>query len=173
MPAPAIATIVLAVVVVLVLAGFLLAIARVLLDVHRKLGPVIEAVGMIASQAKPVDPVVRSITSNLATAQGGLSSLLESKVGVDGAAQLVASVDPLAKESPSPRSFARADEFDDEPSPHEPSPHSFARADQDELGADSNLADDSDLGDDSDPKKRAHRPFPGGGGGGIHFGSRD
>lgn len=168
MPAPAIATIVLAVVVVLVLAGFLLAIARVLLDVHRKLGPVIEAVGMIASQAKPVDPVVRSITSNLATAQGGLSSLLESKVGVDGAAQLVASVDPLAKESPSPRSFARADEFDDEPSPH-----SFARADQDALGADSNLADDSDLGDDSDQKERAHRPFPGGGGGGIRFGSRD
>lgn len=168
MPAPAIATIVLAVVVVLVLAGFLLAIARVLLDVHRKLGPVIEAVGMIASQAKPVDPVVRSITGNLATAQDGLSSLLESKVGVDGAAQLVASVDPLAKESPSPRSFARADEFDDEPSPH-----SFARADQDALGADSNLADDSDLGDDSDQKERARRPFPGGGGGGIRFGSRD
>lgn len=168
MPAPAIATIVLAVVVVLVLAGFLLAIARVLLDVHRKLGPVIEAVGMIASQAKPVDPVVRSITGNLATAQDGLSSLLESKVGVDGAAQLVASVDPLAKESPSPRSSARADEFDDEPSPH-----SFARADQDALGADSNLAGDSDPGDDSDPKERAHRPFPGGGGGGIRFGSRE
>ena len=97
MPAPAIVLIILVVVIVLVLAGFLLTIAKVLLDVNKRLGAVIGAVGTIASRTEPVNPAVQSINSNLGTARDVLTSLLVSKVGANGAAQLVASVDPLAE----------------------------------------------------------------------------
>jgi len=97
MPAAAVVTIILAVVVVLVLAFFLLATARVLARVNTQLAAVIDAVGTIATRTEPVDSVVRSINSNLATARDVLSSLLVSKVGSDGAADLIASVDPLAQ----------------------------------------------------------------------------
>ena len=97
MPAAAVVTIIAAVVVILVLAAFLLAIVRVLVGVNRTLGTVTGAVDTIISKTQPVDSVVRSIDGNLATARDVLSSLLESKVGADGAAQLVASVDPLAQ----------------------------------------------------------------------------
>ncbi len=96
MPAAAIATIILAVVVVLVLAIALLAIARVLVDVNKQLGAVIGAVGEITARTEPVNDVVGSIDTDLGTARDVLTSLLESKVGADGAAELIASVDPLA-----------------------------------------------------------------------------
>jgi hypothetical protein len=99
MPAAAVVTIIAAVVVVLVLAGFLLTIARVLVQVNRQVEAIIAAVGTIAAETKPVNPAVRSIDDNLGAARDVLSSLLESKVGADGAAELVASVDPLAEPS--------------------------------------------------------------------------
>jgi ABC-type multidrug transport system fused ATPase/permease subunit len=105
MPAAAVVTIIVAVVVVLVLAGFLLVIARVLGDVNKKLGAVMAAVGTITSQTKPVDSVVRSISGNLASAENDLNALLESKVGADRAAELIASVDPLG-ENPAPDAAA-------------------------------------------------------------------
>ncbi len=91
----AIVTIIAAVLVVLVLAAFLLTIARVLAGVDTTLAAVITAVGTIAAKTEPVGYVVDSLNSNLATASGALSSLLESKVGAEGAATLVRSVDPL------------------------------------------------------------------------------
>jgi len=97
MPAAAVLTIIAAVVVIVVLAVFLLTIARVLLGVNRQLEAVIASVGTIATKTEPVNGVVRSITGNLGSAADELSSLLESKVGADGAAELVASVDPLAE----------------------------------------------------------------------------
>ena len=100
MPAAAVVTIIAAVVVVLVLAGFLLTIARVLVHVNRQVEAIIAAVGTIATETKPVNPAVRSIDDNLGAARDVLTSLLESKVGADGAAQLVASVDPLAEAPP-------------------------------------------------------------------------
>ena len=119
MPTAALVTIIAAVVVVLVLAGFLLTIARVLAGVNRTLGAVVGAVGTIASKTQPVDSAVRSIDGNLATAKEGLSALLEKKVGADAAAQLVASVDPLAQAPPEedPRSepFAQPSDQDDSP----------------------------------------------------------
>ncbi len=112
MPTAAIVTIIIAVVVVLVLAAFLLTIARVLVDVHKKLeAGVIAAVGTIVEKTAPVNGVVQSIDGNLGSARDTLSSLLESKVGADGAARLVASVDPLAESSAvedSPIRYARA-----------------------------------------------------------------
>lgn len=105
MTAAAIVTIIAVVLVVLVIVGFLIAIARVLVGVNKTLGTVIEAVGAIASKTEPVAYVVDSLTSNLGKASGTLTSLLESKVGAAGAAELVASVDPLAtagRPSPAP-----------------------------------------------------------------------
>ncbi len=125
MPTEALVTIIAAAVVVLVLAGFLLTIARVLAGVNRTLGAVIGAVGTIASQTQPIESAVRSIDGNLATASEGLSALLEKKVGADAAAQLVASVDPLARARPQedPRSERFAQPSDPGPSP-EVSPQS-------------------------------------------------
>ena len=100
MPAAGYVTVALAVVVVLVLAAFLLGIARVLIDVNKRLDNVIGAVGSIASATEPVDGVVRSINGNLATARDVLNGLLESKVGANGAAELVASVDPMVESPP-------------------------------------------------------------------------
>jgi len=96
MSAAAIVTIILAVVVILVLAVSLLAVARVLVGVNGQLGSVIASVGKIATMTEPVNPVVKSIDGNLGTARDVLTSLLVSKVGVEGAAELVASVDPMA-----------------------------------------------------------------------------
>ncbi|MGI8623694.1 MAG: hypothetical protein ACR2NB_09470 [Solirubrobacteraceae bacterium] len=95
MPAAAIVTILAAVVVVVVLAVFLLAVARVLGDVGRQLEAVIGAVGTIAEKTEPVDSAVRSINRDLESASDALGVLLERKVGVTGAAELIASVDPL------------------------------------------------------------------------------
>jgi len=122
MSTAALVTIIAAVVVVLVLAGFLLTIARVLAGVNRTLGAVVGAVGTIASKTQPVDSAVRSIDGNLATAKEGLSALLEKKVGADAAAQLVASVDPLAQAPPEedPRSEPFAQPSDLAPSPPVP-----------------------------------------------------
>lgn len=117
MPAAAVVTIIAAVVVVLVLAGFLLAVARVLLGINRELEAVIGTVGTITSRTAPVNSVVGSISGNLATAEDGLTSLLASKLGADGAARLVASVDPLA-EAPAKEETPRRDR---EPEPP-PSP---------------------------------------------------
>jgi len=91
----AVTTIVIVVAIVLTLVGFLIAIARVLLGVQRALGGVIGAVGTIITKTEPVAYVVDSLNGNLDKASGGLTSLLESKVGAAGAAELVASVDPL------------------------------------------------------------------------------
>lgn len=96
MPAAAFATIVLVVIVVLVLAVFLLAIARVLVNVNQQLAAIIGAVGQITERTAPVNGVVASIDGNLKVASDVLSSLLVSKVGAAGAADLIASVDPLA-----------------------------------------------------------------------------
>lgn len=136
MPAAGMVTIALAVVVILVLAGFLLQVARVLVDVHRKLGTVIDAVATIASQAKPVEPVVRSIDENLATGREVLGSLLESKLGADGAAQLVASVDPLAEapaENHGPLPQDRVSQLGDEPADH-PAPEEEGPASYESFG---------------------------------------
>lgn len=117
MPAAAVVTIIAAVVVVLVLAGFLLAVARVLLGINRELEAVIGTVGTITSRTAPVNSVVGSISGNLATAEDGLTSLLASKLGADGAARLVASVDPLA-EAPAEEETPRRDrEAEPPPSP--------------------------------------------------------
>ncbi len=97
MPAAATVTIVLAVVVVLVLAVFLITTARVLVGVDKSLEAVLAAVGTIRAKTEPVNGVVESINTNLDSARDVLGSLLERKVGADGAAELVASVDPLAE----------------------------------------------------------------------------
>lgn len=97
MSAAAFVTILLAVVVILVLAGFLITVAKVLVDVNSALGTVIATVGTIATKTEPVNSVVESINGNLRTARDALTSLLESKVGATGAAELVASVDPMAE----------------------------------------------------------------------------
>jgi len=102
MPAAAVVTILAAVIIIVVLAVFLLAIARVLADVNRQLGTVIGAVGEIAARTKPVEGVVVSINRNLAAAASTLTGLLDSKVGAQGAAELVASVDPLAANGGAP-----------------------------------------------------------------------
>ncbi|MDQ3631686.1 MAG: hypothetical protein M3417_10550 [Actinomycetota bacterium] len=96
MPLAAEVTILLAVLIVLTLVGFLIAIARVLVGVQKALETVIAAVGTIVTRTEPVAYVVESLNGNLDKASGGLTSLLESKVGAAGAAELVASVDPLA-----------------------------------------------------------------------------
>ncbi len=98
MPAAAVFTIILAVVVILVLAVFLVTIARVLAGVRTSLDGVIAAVGTIGAKTEPVNGVVQSINTNLGGARDTLTSLLERKVGADGATELVASVDPLAEE---------------------------------------------------------------------------
>ncbi len=102
MNAAAIVTIIAIVLVVLVIVGFLLAIARVLVGVDKSIKVVIEAVGAITAKTEPVAYVVDSLNSNLDKASGTLTSLLESKVGAAGAAQLVASVDPLSPIGPTP-----------------------------------------------------------------------
>ena len=96
MDAAAVVTIAIATVVVLVLAAYLIAVIRVLVDTSGKLTTVIAAVGAIVQKTEPVEPVVRSINGSLTKAQDVLMSLLESKAGDQGAADLIASVDPLA-----------------------------------------------------------------------------
>ena len=95
MPLAAEVTILIAVVVVLTLVAFLVAIARVLVGVQRAHGTVIAAVGTIVSKTEPVAEVVASLNGHLDRASGGLTDLLESKLGASAAAELVASVDPL------------------------------------------------------------------------------
>lgn len=104
MTAAAVATIIIAVAIVLTLVGFLIAVARVLVAIHHALTTVIAAVGTIVTRTEPVAYVVDSLNSNLGKASGGLTSLLESKVGAAAAAELVASVDPLgaARVQPEP-----------------------------------------------------------------------
>lgn len=97
MSAAAIVTVAAVVVVILVLAGFLLAIMGVLVSANRRLKTVVAAIETVSSKTEPVDPLVRSIDSNLASARDALNGLLESKVGAGAAAELVASVDPLAE----------------------------------------------------------------------------
>jgi len=106
MSAPALVTIAAAVVVILVLAVFLLAVMRVLVGVNRTLKTVIGAIETVSSKTEPVDSLVRSIDGNLASARDTLNGLLQSKVGADGAAELVASVDPLAQARPQRRTPA-------------------------------------------------------------------
>ena len=98
MPDAAVVTIIVAAVIILVLAVFLLTIARVLVGVRKSLEGVIVAVGTIRAKTEPVNGVVESINTNLGGARDTLTSLLERKVGADGAAELVASVDPLAEQ---------------------------------------------------------------------------
>lgn len=164
MPAAAVVTIIAVVVVVLVLAGFLLTTARVLVHVNRQLEAVLAAVGTIASTTKAVNPAVRSIDSDLGTARDILASLLESKVGADGAAQLVASVDPLA-EAPAPERTrddpARVRRGDDLP----------PAADEPEAaGPEAAELEPAEVEPDLD---RSQRPFPGGGGGEIRLRDRE
>jgi hypothetical protein len=102
MSAAAAVSIFAAVVVVLVLAGFLLAIARVLAGVSKQLDVVIGAVGEIAARTAPVTGVVDSINNNLSASADLLTGLLVSKVGAEGAANLIASVDPLATNGAAP-----------------------------------------------------------------------
>lgn len=116
MSAAALVTIAAAVVVILALAGFLLAIMGVLVGVNRRLKTVVAAIETVSAKTEPVDPLVRSIDSNLASAGDALNGLLESKVGAGAAADLVASVDPLA-ETRRQRQAPSASRADDEPSP--------------------------------------------------------
>jgi hypothetical protein len=88
-------TIIAAVLIVLALAAYLIAISLVLKDITSKLGVVIGAVGTIASKTEPVEPVVGSINRNLGAAKDLLNGLLVAKVGSQAAAEIIASVDPL------------------------------------------------------------------------------
>ena len=115
----AVVTIIAVVLVILVIVGFLLAIARALVGIDKTLGTVIDAVGAIAVKTEPVAYAVDSLNSNLDNAKGTLSSLLASKVGAAGAAQLVASVDPLAATPAASPGPARA---------HEPERINYKRA---------------------------------------------
>jgi len=168
MPAAAVVTIIAAVVVVLVLAGFLLTIARVLVQVNRQVEAIIAAVGTIAAETKPVNPAVRSIDDNLGAARDVLTSLLESKVGADGAAQLVASVDPLA-EAPPPgdtRDDPTHIQLGNDPARIQPGGGPAPGAVEAEPASDEpETTADGEL-------DRSQRPFPGGGGGEIRFRDR-
>jgi hypothetical protein len=95
MSAAAAVTIIAAVLIVLALAAYLIAISLVLKDITSKLGVVIGAVGTIAAKTEPVEPVVGSINRNLGAAKDLLNGLLVSKVGAQAAADIIASVDPL------------------------------------------------------------------------------
>jgi len=152
MTTAAIVTIVAVVLVVLVLAAFLLSIARVLAGVDTTLAAVITAVGTIATKTEPVGYVVSSLNSNLETASGALSSLLESKVGAEGAATLVRSVDPLgagaAAASEPSRERIRYERANAYGAPATPEPALSAEP------------------------APSQAPFTGGGGGKIRFGGR-
>lgn len=153
MTTAAVVTIIAVVLVVLVLAAFLLTIARVLAGVDKTLGAVITAVGTIATKTEPVEDVVDSLNRNLDTASGALTSLLESKVGAEGAATLVRSVDPLgAGAAPAP----------------EPSRERIRYERANVYGA-SASAPEPVLNAQPEPSQP---PFTGGGGGKIRFGGR-
>lgn len=105
MAAPGYLTVLAAVVVAAVLVASLVAIAGVLVDVDRQLGAVIDVVGAIVTSTAPVPDVVGAIAGDLGEAQRGLTTLLERKAGgAAAAADLVASVDPLARSAPEPTS---------------------------------------------------------------------
>ncbi|MBA3327596.1 MAG: hypothetical protein H0T43_04765 [Solirubrobacterales bacterium] len=97
MSAAAIVTIAAIALVVLVIAIYLITLARVLSDLSTKLVTVIGAVAEIAEKTEPVGPAVSSISGDLEAAREALDDLLVSKLGRDGAAALLASVDPLAE----------------------------------------------------------------------------
>jgi len=100
MPVAAIVTIAAAVLIVVVLAVYLLALARVLRDVNRQLGAVVEAVGTMATSTEPVNEVVESIDRDLGAARHRLEALLIEKVGADRAAELIAAADPPPEADP-------------------------------------------------------------------------
>jgi len=159
MNAAAIVTIIAIVLVVLVIVGFLLAIARVLVGVDKSIGVVIEAVGAIAAKTEPVAYVVDSLNSNLDKASGTLTSLLESKVGASGAAQLVASVDPLSPIGPTPSERSRISYERETPAVAAAEPIGHERG--------TPVA----RTDESSTPAPAERPFPGAGGD-IRLGGR-
>lgn len=163
MNAAAIVTIIAIVLVVLVIVGFLLAIARVLVGVDKSIGVVIEAVGAITAKTEPVAYVVDSLNSNLDKASGTLTSLLESKVGASGAAQLVASVDPLSPIGPTPSERQRIHYGRQSPAvaAAEPVAHENGSSHSEPAGTSG-----------AQPvTETAERPFPGAGGE-IRFGGR-
>lgn len=81
MSAPAVVTIILAVVASLTIVAFLIAIALVLKEVNSRLSAVVGAVVAIVDKTEPVGPVVMSIDSNLTAAREVLESLLKRKLG--------------------------------------------------------------------------------------------
>ena len=94
MEAAAAVTILGVAIAVIAIAVYLLAVIRVLRDIHAKLNIIISAVVRIITQTEPVAPVVGSINANLSKARNLLEGLLVSKLGAQGAAELVASVSP-------------------------------------------------------------------------------
>lgn len=73
-----------AVLVILVLGGFLLVVGRVLAELNRQLRAVIEAVGTMSAETEPVESAVESINRDLESVQGLLSSLAEREPGGNG-----------------------------------------------------------------------------------------
>ena len=63
-------------IVVLVLAGYLIAVAYILTKVSRTLTKVIEGVGAIQDQTTPVEYVLAGIASDVGAIQGALRALL-------------------------------------------------------------------------------------------------
>ena len=73
-----------AVVVILVLGGFLFMAGRVLAELNRQLGAVIAAVGTVAAETEPVDAAVESINRDVGSVQALLSTLSERDPGGAG-----------------------------------------------------------------------------------------
>lgn len=190
----AIVTIVAAVLVVLTLAVFLIAIARVLVAIDTGLGTVIGAVGEIATRTEPVEYVVDSLNSNLGKASDLLTGLLVSKVGADGATALVASVDPLgqltAEPGPNRMRYERASSYGagetPEAAPASPPPpapagdriqyeraHSYGAGEAAPAPGSAPPAVEPERTPATarEPEPAQH-PFTGGGGGTIRFGGR-
>ncbi|HEY5262530.1 MAG TPA: hypothetical protein VIJ33_10475 [Solirubrobacteraceae bacterium] len=82
MPAAGIVTIVLAAIAVAAIAWYLILIGNVLRDVSSSLQTVIGAVATVTDRTKPIEPVIRSINKDLASARGVLENLLTNKLGV-------------------------------------------------------------------------------------------
>ncbi len=76
MPFVAVVTIVGAVLTVLALAGFLIAVALILWRVDRRLTSITAGVGVITAKAAPAGPVVREINRDLTGVNNALQGVL-------------------------------------------------------------------------------------------------
>src|SRR5215475_11498767 len=96
MPAAAVVTIVIAVLIILALVIYLVAVIAELRKITAGLDAVIGAVGEVVAKSEPVNGIVEGINEDLAGGADLLEGLLRKKAGDEDAAGLVESVYPGA-----------------------------------------------------------------------------